>query len=89
MGVTCKSLGQTSSGKQKKTTNDYFYALSVYIDVSAAPGQLDLWLSLCLPEQPKLSQQSWVGAALLRAGLARRVMFCSETFDLCQDLSGK
>lgn len=48
-----------------------------------------LWRRLCLPEQAKLSQKGWVGAALLRAGLTRRVMLCAETFDLCQDLSGK
>lgn len=44
---------------------------------------------LYLPELPKLSQQSRVGAALLRAGLACCVMLCTETSDLCQDLSGK
>lgn len=44
---------------------------------------------LLSPEQTELGQQSRVGAALLRAGLARCVMLCTETFDLCQDLSGK
>lgn len=43
----------------------------------------------CLPEQAKLSQQIWVGAAPLWAGLARCVMLRTEMFDLCQDLSGK
>lgn len=44
---------------------------------------------LCLPEQPQLGQQGWVGAALLRAGLTRRVMLGAETPDLCQDLPGE
>lgn len=44
---------------------------------------------VCLPEQAELGQQSGVGAALLRAGLAGCVMLGAETFDLCQDLSGK
>lgn len=43
----------------------------------------------CLPEQPQLGQQGWVGAALLGAGLTRRVMLGAETPDLCQDLPGE
>lgn len=58
----------------------------IFAGFSAAP---DLWQSVCLPEQAKLSQQRRVGAALLRAGLARCVMLYTETFDLCQDLSEK
>lgn len=54
-----------------------------------ATCQSGLWRRLCLPEQAKLSQKGWVGAALLRAGLTRCVMLRTETLDLCQDLSGK
>lgn len=40
-----------------------------------------------LPEQTELSQQSRVAAALLWAGLARRLVLRAQTLDLCQDLS--
>lgn len=44
---------------------------------------------LCLPEQPQLGQQGWVGAAFLGAGLTCHIMLGAETPDLCQDLPGE